>query len=173
MMNMTEPSPHYAGFWIRFLANMIDVVILIVIILTVLWWLYGPKALLASYQSPITQQLLQEAGLSTLPTLSSPIIPSWVNFLLNWILPLIFILIFWRYRSATPGKMLCGLKIVDQVTFQSPTTFQFIIRLFAYFISTLPLCLGFIWIAFDKRKQGWHDKIAKTVVIYFQKNAIR
>ena len=25
--------------------------------------------------------------------------------------------------------------------------------------------LGFIWIAFDKRKQGWHDKIAGTVVI--------
>jgi uncharacterized RDD family membrane protein YckC len=25
--------------------------------------------------------------------------------------------------------------------------------------------LGFIWVAFDKRKQGWHDKIAGTVVI--------
>jgi uncharacterized RDD family membrane protein YckC len=25
--------------------------------------------------------------------------------------------------------------------------------------------LGFIWIAFDKRKQGWHDKLAGTVVI--------
>jgi uncharacterized RDD family membrane protein YckC len=29
----------------------------------------------------------------------------------------------------------------------------------------LPLCLGFIWVAFDRKKQGWHDKIARTVVV--------
>jgi uncharacterized RDD family membrane protein YckC len=28
-----------------------------------------------------------------------------------------------------------------------------------------PMCLGFLWIAFDKRKQGWHDKLAGTVVV--------
>jgi uncharacterized RDD family membrane protein YckC len=27
------------------------------------------------------------------------------------------------------------------------------------------LLLGFIWVGFDQRKQGWHDKLAKTVVI--------
>ena len=30
----------------------------------------------------------------------------------------------------------------------------------------IPIFLGFLWIAFDKRKQGWHDKLAGTVVTY-------
>jgi uncharacterized RDD family membrane protein YckC len=38
-------------------------------------------------------------------------------------------------------------------------------RFFAYFVSIFPACLGFLWIAFDRRKQGWHDKIAGTVVV--------
>jgi uncharacterized RDD family membrane protein YckC len=38
-------------------------------------------------------------------------------------------------------------------------------RYFAYFVSTIPFCLGFLWVAFDKRKQGWHDKLAHTVVV--------
>ncbi len=42
-------------------------------------------------------------------------------------------------------------------------------RYLGYFASTIPLCLGFLWIAFDKRKQGWHDKLAGTVVIRAQR----
>ena len=38
-------------------------------------------------------------------------------------------------------------------------------RYLAYLVSMLPLCFGFLWIAWDKKKQGWHDKIAKTYVI--------
>lgn len=34
-----------------------------------------------------------------------------------------------------------------------------------FLVSLLPLCLGFLWVAFDSKKQGWHDKIAGTVVI--------
>lgn len=34
-----------------------------------------------------------------------------------------------------------------------------------YILSTLPLCLGFIWIAFDGKKRGWHDMIAGTLVV--------
>ena len=32
-------------------------------------------------------------------------------------------------------------------------------------LSSLPLFLGFLWIVFDSRKQGWHDKLAGTVVV--------
>jgi uncharacterized RDD family membrane protein YckC len=38
-------------------------------------------------------------------------------------------------------------------------------RYFAYLVSIIPLCLGFAWIAFDARKQGWHDKLAGSVVV--------
>ncbi len=38
-------------------------------------------------------------------------------------------------------------------------------RYFGYYVSILPLMLGIIWVGIDKRKQGWHDKLAGTVVI--------
>jgi uncharacterized RDD family membrane protein YckC len=76
----------------------------------------------------------------------------------------IFVL-FWIYKNSTPGKMLFKSVIVDANTLSAPSTFQNIIRYLAYFISFAALGLGFIWIALDKRKQGWHDKLAGTVVI--------
>ena len=76
----------------------------------------------------------------------------------------IFVL-FWVYKNATPGKMLFKSVIVDVKTLSAPSTTQNIIRYLAYFVSFSVLGLGFIWIAFDKRKQGWHDKLAGTVVI--------
>ena len=42
---------------------------------------------------------------------------------------------------------------------------QLIGRYLGYYVSTIPLMLGFLWVAFDARKQGWHDKMANTVVI--------
>ncbi|HEV2432390.1 MAG TPA: RDD family protein, partial [Burkholderiales bacterium] len=72
---------------------------------------------------------------------------------------------FWRYCGATPGKIAVGLKIVDAATGAPPTLARLVLRFFAYFVSALPLYLGFLWAAFDRRKQGWHDKIARTVVI--------
>jgi uncharacterized RDD family membrane protein YckC len=53
----------------------------------------------------------------------------------------------------------------DAKTLGKPSTGQLIGRYLAYYVSTLPLCLGFLWVAFDKRKQGWHDRIAGTLVI--------
>ena len=39
------------------------------------------------------------------------------------------------------------------------------LRLIGYLVSGAMFYLGFLWIAVDPRKQGWHDKIAGTVVI--------
>jgi uncharacterized RDD family membrane protein YckC len=65
----------------------------------------------------------------------------------------------------TPGKLLLNCHVVDATTGASLRAGQAVLRYFAYIISTLPLCLGFLWIAWDKRKQGFHDKIAKSVVV--------
>ncbi|MCE3231763.1 MAG: domain containing protein [Rickettsiaceae bacterium] len=89
------------------------------------------------------------------------------SFLLQLLIMAIIVIIFWFYRSATPGKMLLKMKIVDAQTLGTPTKKQLIIRYLGYFISTLPLCFGFIWIYYDKKKQGFHDKIAGTVVIKY------
>ena len=80
-------------------------------------------------------------------------------------MPAIAIILFWIYRAATPGKMAISAKIVDVQTGGQPSTGQLVGRYFAYFISALPLGLGIFWVAFDKKKQGWHDKLAGTVVV--------
>ena len=74
-------------------------------------------------------------------------------------------MLFWIYKSATPGKMITKLVIVDAKTGGKPTTGQFLLRYLGYYVSTVPLGLGLIWVAFDQRKQGWHDKIAGTLVV--------
>ncbi len=58
-----------------------------------------------------------------------------------------------------------SLRVVDAESGKTLSVGQAAARYLCYIISALPLCLGFIWVAFDRKKQGWHDKIAQTVVV--------
>ncbi len=87
------------------------------------------------------------------------------DFLINWLLPAIAVVVFWIYRQATPGKIAIGARIVDADTGGKPSTRQLIVRYLGYYVSMLPLMAGIVWVAFDPRKQGWHDKLAGTVVV--------
>ena len=80
-------------------------------------------------------------------------------------MPAIAVILFWIYRQATPGKMAIGAKIVDAKTGGKPSTGQLIGRYLAYYVSIIPLFLGIIWVGIDARKQGFHDKLAGTLVI--------
>jgi uncharacterized RDD family membrane protein YckC len=73
--------------------------------------------------------------------------------------------VFGRRTGATPGKLAVGVRIVDARTGGTPPTGRLVLRLLCYVLSAAPLYLGFLWIVFDRRKQGWHDKIAGTLVI--------
>ena len=57
------------------------------------------------------------------------------------------------------------LAVVDAKTGSKLTLQQSIIRYIGYIISALPLFLGYLWVAFDPKKQALHDKLAGTVVI--------
>ena len=133
----------YAGFWIRTWASLIDTVLQMIIITPIIIGIYGWDTFINS---------------------DKVINGSW-DFLFSYVLPIIIVLAFWIYKCATPGKMAIRAKIVDAHTGEKPSKTQFIGRYFAYFVSFVPLCLGFFWVAFDKRKQGWHDKLAGTVVV--------
>jgi len=143
-----ETQTVYAGFWIRLWATLIDVILFFVIALPILLAIYGD----------------QYPGAGLLP------LGGW-DFLISYVLPGIAVIVFWIYKSATPGKMAVRARIVDANTGAPPSTGQFIGRYFAYFVSTIPLCLGYLWIAFDARKQAWHDKLAGTVVVRERKSA--
>ena len=139
---MADEDYVYAGFWIRVGASIIDSILILIIIAPLLTFIYGEEY-----------------------WLSEAFIQGTWDILLNYILPAIAIVVFWIYRSATPGKMVLGLTIVDARTGGKPSTGQFIGRYLGYYVSTIPLLLGLIWVGIDKRKQGWHDKLADTVVI--------
>lgn len=73
--------------------------------------------------------------------------------------------ICWKLWSSTPGKMLLGMKIVDADSEEKISDKQILLRCLGYIPSGALLFMGIFWIGIDKRRQGWHDKIANTVVI--------
>ncbi len=138
-------SWEYAGFWVRVGASVIDNIILSLIAFPLLFAFYGDEAFVRPEDSSFVQ---------------GP-----ADFIISWIFPAIAIILFWIYKSATPGKMIMQMKIADTITGKPPSQAQCVGRYLAYFASALPLGMGFLWVAFDKKKQGWHDKLAGTVVI--------
>ena len=141
---MVESEIEYAGFWIRVGAALIDTLLLLIITLPILIAIYG-----WSYFDG------EKTGLVAGP----------VNFLISWVFPAIAVIMFWLRKQATPGKMAVSVRVVDAETGGPLTVGQSIGRYLAYFVSMLPLFLGILWVAFDPRKQGWHDKLAGTVVV--------
>ena len=139
---MNEQAFEYVGFWPRFGASIIDTILSLIICLPLVHMVYGSEY-----------------------WMSMDFIQGPADFLITWVGPAVAVILFWMYRQATPGKMVIHAKIVDAKTGGKPSTGQLIGRYLAYYVSTIPLLLGFIWVAFDARKQGWHDKLAGTLVI--------
>jgi uncharacterized RDD family membrane protein YckC len=132
----------YVGFWARTGAALIDVLLQIVITAPLTMAVYG------SYSSP-----------------SGRIFQGPADALINLLLPAAAVIAFWIYKGATPGKMAMSARVVDADTGEAISGGQAALRYVGYFISLVPLGVGYFWVAFDRRKQGWHDKIAGTVVI--------
>lgn len=76
---------------------------------------------------------------------------------------------FWLVVRGTPGKLLCGLRVIDSKSGDTLALWQAIIRYLGYFVSILTLFLGYVWVGIDKRKQGFHDKIAGSLVVWNKK----
>ena len=129
----------YAGFWIRAWAFLID------------------GFLIALITTPLSSIIFGGAYIAS--------VDLFMDFLVSSLLPAAYVILFWVYNGATPGKMAISAKVVDAVTGEHPSAPRYIARYVGYLLSMLPLGLGFIWIAFDKRKQGWHDKLSGTVVV--------
>ena len=150
----------YVGFWLRVFASMVDTVLVLCIVLPLIQLIYGSHSVQSDLLFRHSQQALMQDPLGFL--IKGPL-----DFIISWIFPAIAVVAFWMYRSATPGKMIIGAKIIDARTFGMPSNRQLIGRYFGYYLAMLPLIppLGMVWVAFDKRKQGWHDKLAGTLVV--------
>jgi uncharacterized RDD family membrane protein YckC len=141
-MTMNSNDLEYVGFWARVGASLIDTLILLLILTPILVAVYG-------WEYFNSEKLVQGPA----------------DVLISWVLPSIACIWLWCKLRATPGKMAIGAVVVDADTGEPISLRQAVIRYLGYFVSTIPLGLGLLWVAFDDRKQGWHDKMANTVVV--------
>ncbi len=139
---------HYAGFWRRLTAALLDLLLLASLLSPLLYLVYGPEYFAWRLGGP---GWLGSFGVA--------------DALLTKALPLALLVALWSAMGATPGKLLMGCRVVSATDGSPITPRRALVRALCYLVSGLPLYLGFFWIGWDRRKQGFHDKIAGTVVV--------
>lgn len=135
-------NQEYAGFWVRVGAGVIDTVFFYIITMPILLLVYGEGY-----------------------WFSEALVLGFWDMFISYVMPFFITIWFWLRYFGTPGKMALRLKVVDAETGEALTSVQAIARYFGYFISLITLLLGYFWIGVDPRKQGFHDKLANTVVV--------
>ncbi len=133
----------------RFSAFLIDIVFLLILHFSLL------LVLGSALEHSLGSSIRQETFNSTMHNFSGA---------LKWISPIYFIFLTYFYQ-ATLGKKLLGLKVITADNKRLTFLTVILREVIGKFISTLVILLGFVWIIFDKERQGWHDKIANTLVV--------
>lgn len=144
-MEQGEDIPAYAGFWIRFVGFLVDQLVL-----------YPANFILGAFLGVILaagygvtdQEALEAAG-------------SILGLVTTW---LYYTLMTSSKMQGTLGKMAVGVKVTDEAG-QRISLGRANARFWSKFLSALILLIGYLMVAFTRRKQGLHDKIASTLVV--------
>ena len=131
----------YAGFWVRFWAQIID---------SIIW----TPLLILVYLKFTLDAILMGAGQSL----------AFLYFLLSVLTPWLYSALFEAGKwQATPGKRLLGVFVTDlngqRISFGRASG-----RYFSKFVSSLIFGIGYIIAGLTDNKQALHDKIASTLV---------
>ena len=132
---MESYTVDYTGLWLRTMAMAIDGAILGTII-----WLFNGVWSLA----------FGRGWMGTAASNDASGVYWFFVILIPFLMVTGYFIGFWRWRGQTPGKMTLGIRIV---------------RFNGDGIAFVPLLIGVVWIGFDTRRQGLHDKLAETYVI--------
>jgi uncharacterized RDD family membrane protein YckC len=155
-------SLEYAGFWVRLAAALIDLVILIL----GLYILYCVISQSFFWIFPGVQKIIQIfAELGRGAPISAGIVWLIATILLSFqVILTVYFTACWAATGQTLGKLSMGIKIIrtDSSTLDLRHAF---IRFLACLLCSATLGIGFILIAFDSHKQGWHDRLADTYVV--------
>jgi len=149
-----RPLVVYAGFWLRFVAWIIDRILLSVVTRLVLFPIFGFSALrMMLHGHPNPEEL------ATLVGGMARVFA--VSFVLDWLYYALMESSAWQ---ATLGKKTLGLRVTDlqgdRISFGRATG-----RFFARIISAFTLLIGYIMAGFTEKKQALHDIIAGCLVI--------
>ena len=151
-----EPKPvsanlTKAGFWVRSVAYILDQIIL------------GAVGLLFFAVAHVGMSIgaYVQTGILSFKDLAVAFMPTYVAMKC---MEVAYFTYFHGRTGQTIGKMCCGLKVVN--THGEVISYRrAFLRWAGYILSSLILYLGFLWVAIDRNRQGWHDKIASTYVI--------
>ncbi len=131
------------GFWPRVYAAVVDGIFTMVIFLPPMYMLYGPVIF------------------GTDPDHR----PGTLYTVLSIVVPAVIVIAFWLKIASTPGKLLIRSEIIDADTGDMPTGKQWLLRYLGYYVATMPFAVGLLWVLWDEKHQGWHDKMANTLVV--------
>ena len=159
----TIAETQYASFWRRLAASFLDGIILgatlgiIGLLFSFIQVLISPPSFSSSpynFHSEVYNQLS--------PT---KITFSILTYLINMIISIFYYIYFIGAKGQTLGKMALNIKVVNEETNEAPGYLSAFLREFIGKFFSLFFFLGFLWVIWDKKKQGWHDKIAHTIVV--------
>ncbi|HHY72718.1 MAG TPA: RDD family protein [Bacillus bacterium] len=139
----------YAGFWIRFYAYLIDLVVVgslnRIIIYPILRWL---------------DVSISETSMLSTVAISTALVM------------FVYFVVMTKIWGQTLGKMILGLKVISEKDAELSWGTVLFRELIGKFISKTVLFLGFITISFTSKKKGWHDFFADTIVIQERKGFV-
>ncbi|HLA27391.1 MAG TPA: RDD family protein [Syntrophales bacterium] len=145
----------YGGFWRRGLAIFVDKIILYIIYLIIIL----VESLIFPLQ-PYSHSPDLVAGIWNSATAGLLI----GHIIMGLFISAVYFTYFHGAIGQTPGKIMLKLKVIG-IAGRNLNYGVAFLRWMGYIVSAMVIYLGFIWAAFDGKKQGWHDKIAGTVVV--------
>ncbi len=154
----------YAGLGRRFVAFIVDIIIILLFDLVAMAVLGLTRGIQNSYfyfVQRIAVETLTPEG--TMAALLGSILAAYGIVLI--VIPWLYFAGFESSRSqATPGKLLMHIVVTD-MTGNKPTFARVTLRHFAKFVSALIIFIGFLMIGLTQRRQGLHDRIAGCLVL--------
>jgi len=149
----------YGGFWLRFAAVIIDNLILLVpgCVINVVFWL--PMILLKASDS-----MSDKPGVLVAVQVVCTLLQWLIGITLNMLYEVLFL---WK-KGATPGKMACGLRVINADGSEQLPLGKCFGRFFAKILSSIVCFIGYLIAAFDDEKRALHDHICNTRVVRVQ-----
>lgn len=155
------PASIYGGFWVRFLAHLIDHLILGVVAAPLFFIMVLPSIIRIAREAEQNQEPPSPELIVTI--VSSVFVYIALAFVGQWLYEALLTSSSWQ---GTIGKRVLRLKVVDEagnrIGFGRATG-----RFFAKILSSMFFCIGFIMIGFTDKKRGLHDMLANTLVMKY------
>ncbi|ELR71029.1 Serine/threonine protein kinase [Fulvivirga imtechensis AK7] len=154
-------SGNYAGFWIRFVAWIIDAIVLSIVNFVIIVPIFGALGF-GAYESMSGGEVSQGQMDAMIAMLTGAGLV--LQLIQIGIGLLYFALMESSAKQGTVGKMALGLKVIGKDG-QRINFGQAVLRYIGKIISGMILMIGYIMAAFTEKKQALHDMIASTYVV--------